>query len=133
MTKACVICGNDRGQGKSYCATCSTAVFFVRKACSQVVLKAVSVGLLPLAKSLKCADCGNPAECYDHRDYNRPLDVEPVCIACNLKRGPAKPRTAPLFDGRTELNERDRFAQAKTAGALQADREDETRAAGGVA
>jgi hypothetical protein len=36
-----------------------------------------------------CVDCGQPAECYDHRDYTKPLDVAPVCKACNVNRGHA--------------------------------------------
>lgn len=39
---------------------------------------------------VNCVDCGARARHYDHRDYNRPLDVSPVCVSCNLKRGPAK-------------------------------------------
>lgn len=35
-----------------------------------------------------CVDCGAVAEVYDHRDYSKPLDVQPVCRSCNLKRGP---------------------------------------------
>ena len=31
------------------------------------------------AKLLKCVDCGLKANRYDHRDYNKPLDVESVC------------------------------------------------------
>lgn len=38
-----------------------------------------------------CVDCGKPAQCYDHRDYLEPLDVDPVCMRCNGKRGPAAP------------------------------------------
>ena len=41
--------------------------------------------------SVDCTDCGKPAAHYDHRDYNRPLEVEPVCASCNLQRGPAEP------------------------------------------
>jgi len=40
--------------------------------------------------SIECVDCGAPATCYDHRDYSKPLDVEPVCWKCNAQRGPAK-------------------------------------------
>lgn len=54
------------------------------------VARAVRKGELPLAKSCQCADCGRVAEQYDHRDYARPLDVQPVCRSCNFKRGPAK-------------------------------------------
>ena len=54
--------------------------------------RAVVAGLFPnlLEVETPCTDCGKRATVYDHRDYGRPLDVEPVCQSCNLKRGPAK-------------------------------------------
>jgi hypothetical protein len=49
------------------------------------------MGRLPyLTGAINCVDCADPASKYDHRDYGRPLDVEPVCQKCNHKRGPAK-------------------------------------------
>ena len=39
-----------------------------------------------------CADCGKRATEMDHRDYNRPRDVDPVCHRCNIKRGPGIPK-----------------------------------------
>lgn len=48
-------------------------------------------GVLRPPTEFDCTDCGNPAEVYDHRDYGRPLDVEPVCHACNHQRGAADP------------------------------------------
>ena len=55
------------------------------------VAKAIAGGVLPrLDGTIKCVDCGNPAKVYDHRDYDNHLDVSPVCISCNVKRGPAK-------------------------------------------
>lgn len=48
-------------------------------------------GRMPPPTACKCADCGEPAYCYDHRDYRKPIDVEPVCRACNVRRGPALP------------------------------------------
>lgn len=44
--------------------------------------------ILP-ATNFKCSDCPKQAECYDHRDYTKPLQVDPVCRSCNLRRGPA--------------------------------------------
>lgn len=42
-----------------------------------------------------CTDCNQyPANHYDHRDYNKPLSVDPVCSGCNTKRGPAIPLRA---------------------------------------
>lgn len=53
------------------------------------VLKAVKKGDLPHISTQTCTDCGKQAKHYDHRDYDKPLDVEPVCVSCNVKRGPA--------------------------------------------
>jgi hypothetical protein len=53
------------------------------------VQKAVRKGILVPVKTLFCIDCGEPAKCYDHRDYNKPLDVVPVCRSCNVRRGSA--------------------------------------------
>ena len=49
-----------------------------------------SGGLAPPSK-FKCRDCGGRAYCYDHRDYNKPLIVQPVCRSCNHKRSTALP------------------------------------------
>lgn len=43
------------------------------------VARAVLLGKLPKAAACKCVDCGKPAVCYDHRDYRKPLMVDPVC------------------------------------------------------
>jgi hypothetical protein len=53
------------------------------------VYYAVKKGILPPVRTLKCVDCGKPATVYEHRDYNKPLDVVPTCSSCNFKRGPA--------------------------------------------
>ena len=37
----------------------------------------------------KCVDCGRSADSYDHRDYFKPLQAEPVCNGCNRRRGSA--------------------------------------------
>jgi hypothetical protein len=59
---------------------------------AQIVCRAIKDGKL---KSLKdgdvlCVDCGiRPAINYEHRDYAKPLEVEPICRRCNMQRGPA--------------------------------------------
>lgn len=53
------------------------------------VAHAIRRGELPKVSTLSCVDCGKPATDYDHRDYNKPLDVQPVCRSCNKLRGPA--------------------------------------------
>lgn len=56
------------------------------------VARAVKAGKLPSAKDFSCVDCAKPAVEYDHRDYNFPLKVEPVCRRCNILRGSAVPK-----------------------------------------
>lgn len=55
------------------------------------VTKAIKSGLLSHPKKLLCADCGKPAYCYDHRDYTKPLSVDPVCKRCDCLRGAGEP------------------------------------------
>jgi len=54
------------------------------------VALAIKRGELPkLDGKIACKDCGKSATQYDHRDYNKMFEVEPVCASCNQKRGPA--------------------------------------------
>jgi hypothetical protein len=65
----------------------------VSKDALRAVASAIRHGLLPslVTTNVACADCDeNWAQCYDHRDYSKPLDVVPVCMSCNSHRGPAK-------------------------------------------
>lgn len=77
------------------CLKCRPLIYRARVAIQRpagnAVAKAVRHGILPrLNGSIACADCGKPANSYDHRDYDKPLEVSPVCISCNFLRGPAK-------------------------------------------
>lgn len=60
---------------------------------AQYVTEAQLRGLLPDLRlaAVRCTDCPNTATQWDHRDYRKPLAVEPVCKGCNLRRGPGKP------------------------------------------
>lgn len=53
-----------------------------------IVRRAIWRGILPTLQGQICADCEAPATEYDHRNYHYPLQVQAVCHACNLKRGP---------------------------------------------
>ena len=96
MTPICSICSGEiinRDPRAKHCWDCSESYGILngaRKAIAAVA-KAVKKGLLPSVKTLTCVDCGRPGECYDHRDYNKPLDVVPVCRKCNYRRGSAIP------------------------------------------
>ena len=77
--KYCFQCHRIRGHGRAHNA----------------VLAAVLDGKLPNPLGKLCVDCGAPAWEYDHRDYGKPLQVEPVCHPCNKLRGPGvKPAEA---------------------------------------
>jgi ribosome-binding protein aMBF1 (putative translation factor) len=89
----CVKCGgaND-GRGLTYwnlCSPCFLAEEDVKTEARRVFNEAKRKGLFPPAKTLKCVDCSKQAMDWDHRSYDRPLEVEPVCRSCNQKRGPA--------------------------------------------
>lgn len=45
---------------------------------------------IPKPSVFRCFDCKRPAQVYDHRDYLKPYEIEPVCKVCNHKRGPGK-------------------------------------------
>jgi DNA-directed RNA polymerase subunit RPC12/RpoP len=51
------------------------------------VTNAIKRGHMKRASEYVCVDCGTQARDWDHRDYAKPMDVEPVCRSCNLKRG----------------------------------------------
>ena len=88
MTHICRLCNGEitgRDPRAKHCWSCSDAYGIVNGARKAIyeVRKAVKKGILASVKTLTCVDCGKPGEVYDHRDYNKPLDVVPVCRSCN--------------------------------------------------
>ena len=80
-----------RGYTSYYCNGCWLLARREVKRAAQLVAQAVRKGKLPrLGRGVLCIDCKELAFCYDHRDYGKPLQVDPVCFTCNKKRGPAK-------------------------------------------
>lgn len=66
----------------------------------RILWSAINRKVLPHPrKAGPCVDCGKGAHCYDHRDYTKPLAVEPVCIRCNRLRGPGFPYNQASGDG----------------------------------
>lgn len=96
MSRLCKNCGTDITDRHYHATLCIPCLKTWGKrtgsalAC-QAVATAIRHGKIPPAKTLACTDCSGPAMDYDHRDYNQPLNVEPVCRSCNRKRGPAIP------------------------------------------
>jgi hypothetical protein len=57
------------------------------------VNNAVRAGKMPRASELMCADCGNPADQYDHiggYEKDNYLNVEAVCTTCHGRRARAR-------------------------------------------
>jgi hypothetical protein len=91
MSKPCRSCGRPmegRTWGAKNCFDCHRAMRHAWRESVNAMAKARLTGLPP-ARTFQCVDCGKPATAYDHRDYFRPLDVEPVCTRCNFHRGSA--------------------------------------------
>lgn len=82
------------------CQPCASIATAVSMQASSRVHRAVAVGLLPDLRTgnVACADCGKQAFAYDHRDYSKPLVVDPVCRSCNGKRGAAAPLATALIE-----------------------------------
>lgn len=86
--RACLRCGEVAYSPKAkYCCRCM--VGSKPASVEYAVYREVRDGRLKPIKQCICVDCGKPAQHYDHRDYNKPIDVVPVCAKCNSKRGPA--------------------------------------------
>lgn len=94
--KPCRLCDEPVSNNRSMCWVCSSNWYSNSGRIEAVaqVTKAKRLGLLPDLKKVfvGCTDCDKRATDYDHRDYQYPLLVEPVCRGCNVKRGPAKPK-----------------------------------------
>ena len=82
-----------------------------RAKAARAVARAVRLWILPPAHYWICFDCNKQAECYDHRDYRKPLDVWPVCNVCDAKRGAADP-----YDGGESYWNARRLATKKRLG-----------------
>jgi hypothetical protein len=73
-----------------HCPKCRIVWRERQTAAVREVRRAVMDGRLPPVRTLRCVDCGMPGHDYEHRDYDKPLDVVPVCRSCNQKRKNAK-------------------------------------------
>ena len=89
--RRCRICATADGVSQAgFCRPCMGARRAARSRAHKEVRAAIAAGRLAPVFFCRCADCLAPATCYDHRDYSKPLEVDPVCWSCNNVRGPAK-------------------------------------------
>src|SRR5688500_869090 len=90
--RICAMCKSKTAAGSVgwYCYDCAPIHYSLVAKAASAVKKAILKGILPkITHETKCVDCGKKARDYEHRDYSKPLLVEPVCRSCNIKRGPA--------------------------------------------
>jgi hypothetical protein len=96
MDRNCEECGSDISRqhgGARFCLVCahdrSAAYKYNPQQGAHIIVQAaVRHGILPkLDGSIDCTDCDKPAAQYDHRDYMKPMEVDPVCCSCNQLRG----------------------------------------------
>jgi hypothetical protein len=96
--RLCECCGerdiSDRPAKARYCLPCrnSGLVIHMQQRAHNYVAALVKAGLLKKISDCVCVDCGAQAEEYDHRDYFKPADIEPVCRDCNAARGAGRNR-----------------------------------------
>mgnify|MGYP000140150664 CR=1 len=90
---ACVDCGGAKWPRAHFmrqrCGPCGKNFERHMQAAQRAVHQAVRRGELAPAVEHVCVDCGGKASDWDHRDYSKPMDVQPVCRRCNFARGPA--------------------------------------------
>lgn len=86
----CIDCGKQKERRRaSRCWPCTQHYDKWMHAANRAITRARARGLIGAASEQQCVDCGRQAFDWDHRDYTKPLHVEPVCRSCNGKRGPA--------------------------------------------
>lgn len=84
----CIACNapiNTQASWRSFCYLCREKLAWVR-AQVNATMRAANI---PHPSGFKCSDCDAPATAYDHRCYSLPLEVDPICHACNARRGHA--------------------------------------------
>lgn len=91
--RRCPICGSynigDRVSTAKHCFQCVSLILKFANKAHGIVSQAIKSGALPHPKTLTCVVCDEPAQVYDHRDYEQPLKVKPVCRRCNHRLGSA--------------------------------------------
>lgn len=95
LARYCFPCAEERRKRSTIRSWKNSPLRSGHEASRKITKYAVKIGFLPPPTDFDCQDCGKPAECYDHRDYNKPLDVDPVCVSCNSSRGRGIPLILP--------------------------------------
>lgn len=114
--KNCSDCGHRyRAIVGKWCDVCVIANYAYRiygtgqSAALAAVNREIRYGRLVPPDFFNCVDCGGQASLYEHRDYNKPLEVVPACRSCNGKRGYAIPKKM-TFDAFFELVQNSRYS-----------------------
>ncbi len=77
----------------------------IRKEAYVVLKAAIRRGdVPPIDGEMRCSDCDQAADFYDHRNYFRPLDVDPICKPCNNRRGQGLPHLKGVSENNNGLD-----------------------------
>lgn len=95
ITKTCIECRREFCTGVRTTLRCRSCNAYgegrkLREKAHRLVSEAVREGRLPrlAVVEIACVDCGSRATVWEHRDYTKPLDVQPTCRGCDKRRGP---------------------------------------------
>lgn len=101
----CEACGHrdsTRNDGR-FCRGCQR----FKSAVVNQVGYAIKKGIIQRASCFECVRCGKQAKEYDHRDYAKPMDIQPMCRSCN-KRMPAGLMPANILEINEAYREREK-------------------------
>ena len=92
--KTCFYCGQSIAAHLNprtrMCDPCKAARLPYTEMARALVEFHVDTNRIPRPDSMPCHDCGFMAEFYEHRNYNKPLHIAPICRSCNAVRGLAE-------------------------------------------
>jgi|SRR6185503_4964359 len=96
QARFCGACSYERSKKASAVSARKAKTLNDNETSRKLTRYAVKIGFLPHPSLYICMDCKwRQAQCYDHRDYSKPLDVDAVCLACNSHRHRGIPFVKP--------------------------------------
>jgi hypothetical protein len=91
-TFKCMRCNSQstrHTQAQDVCESCQKEHLKEGSKASAILNNYIKKHAFSKATEKLCVDCGCRAHVHDHRDYTKPLEVDPVCFSCNSIRGMA--------------------------------------------
>jgi hypothetical protein len=73
---------------KQHCLLCEELFRHAISIAHYRIEQLIKIGQMQSPIGKPCTDCGQPAICHDIRNYSKPEEGVPICVACNVRRGP---------------------------------------------